>query len=622
MQDILQTTSSTETLQPPTKSKRLKRKQLPPKRFKCTFENCSKDFSTSGHLTRHAKIHTGEKTHVCPLLGCDSRFSRKDNMMQHFTAHKKKMVQCDEPLVFKPEEDESAGDPGDFGDEGSAKPEKNVRSTSISSLQGGDETEVVSDKRSRAFTTNSMPNLGKDWKPYFPVTSLSSQAERGKLFPFAPFLSFGAKESQAFTSQVFPSCQSPSASRERMISGASTNESSQDLDSAITDFQTQAQRHANSDVTDHLIAKFNSTSANSFGSANEYSPASNVQNNLQNFASSTQNQNSSQSSFPRYPSSTLPSFITNTQPNFFASSISQNCSVPALSKIYSSAGSAHAQNFVSRNVSSSQFSPSTTSNLPSPSYSAVKNGPSQSQSSSAIQDYSNQNYTATTTSQNYSVPSTSQKFFTSSNSDRNYSTTSQNFSSTATGYPSTSNSNSLYSPSTSGSYSAGAPGSQTYSASGSQSHPTTTHGNQTYSTPGNLTYSAPDDQTFSSSGNQTYSATSSGTQNFPTTTPGNQTYSSTADNPSYSSSALLNYSSSGPTYSPGLSNFPTMPRYTSYSPVEYDSLTFQQVSKSTNYPSDYSTQFPNSDTKFQSVLEDFKSRPFNSGNSSKSAFEP
>ncbi|CAK5282626.1 unnamed protein product [Mycena citricolor] len=44
---------------------------------------CQRAFSTTGHLTRHVKIHTGEKNHLCPFPGCTTRCSRQDNLQQH-----------------------------------------------------------------------------------------------------------------------------------------------------------------------------------------------------------------------------------------------------------------------------------------------------------------------------------------------------------------------------------------------------------------------------------------------------------------------------------------------------------------------------------------------------------
>ncbi|ORX65483.1 hypothetical protein DL89DRAFT_215649, partial [Linderina pennispora] len=48
---------------------------------------CGKAFTTSGHLSRHHRIHTGEKNFVCLHPSCNSRFSRQDNMMQHYRTH-------------------------------------------------------------------------------------------------------------------------------------------------------------------------------------------------------------------------------------------------------------------------------------------------------------------------------------------------------------------------------------------------------------------------------------------------------------------------------------------------------------------------------------------------------
>lgn len=51
---------------------------------------CSKGFTTSGHLARHNRIHTGEKNHFCPYEGCNQRFSRHDNCIQHYRTHLRK----------------------------------------------------------------------------------------------------------------------------------------------------------------------------------------------------------------------------------------------------------------------------------------------------------------------------------------------------------------------------------------------------------------------------------------------------------------------------------------------------------------------------------------------------
>ncbi|KAI8820221.1 uncharacterized protein EV422DRAFT_597228 [Fimicolochytrium jonesii] len=48
---------------------------------------CKKGFTTSGHVARHMRIHTGVKPYPCLLPDCQARFSRQDNMMQHYRTH-------------------------------------------------------------------------------------------------------------------------------------------------------------------------------------------------------------------------------------------------------------------------------------------------------------------------------------------------------------------------------------------------------------------------------------------------------------------------------------------------------------------------------------------------------
>ena len=61
-----------------TRSSDVKRKHI------CDYPGCEKSFTTSGHLARHARTHTGEKKFQCTFAGCQSRFSRHDNMLQQY----------------------------------------------------------------------------------------------------------------------------------------------------------------------------------------------------------------------------------------------------------------------------------------------------------------------------------------------------------------------------------------------------------------------------------------------------------------------------------------------------------------------------------------------------------
>ncbi|QSZ28960.1 hypothetical protein DSL72_003467 [Monilinia vaccinii-corymbosi] len=66
--------------------------RLPGKRYPCRFKDshqCSKTFTTSGHASRHAKIHTAEKMVRCTFAGCMKKFTRADNMKQHLDTHYK-----------------------------------------------------------------------------------------------------------------------------------------------------------------------------------------------------------------------------------------------------------------------------------------------------------------------------------------------------------------------------------------------------------------------------------------------------------------------------------------------------------------------------------------------------
>lgn len=62
------------------------------KRYPCRFKDshgCDRTFTTSGHASRHSKIHTAEKAVQCTFLGCQKKFTRADNMKQHLETHYK-----------------------------------------------------------------------------------------------------------------------------------------------------------------------------------------------------------------------------------------------------------------------------------------------------------------------------------------------------------------------------------------------------------------------------------------------------------------------------------------------------------------------------------------------------
>lgn len=66
--------------------------EQPVKRYPCRYREeyrCTKTFTTSGHASRHAKIHTAEKAVPCEFDGCNKKFTRADNMKQHLETHYK-----------------------------------------------------------------------------------------------------------------------------------------------------------------------------------------------------------------------------------------------------------------------------------------------------------------------------------------------------------------------------------------------------------------------------------------------------------------------------------------------------------------------------------------------------
>ncbi|KAM0274402.1 hypothetical protein ACHAQH_007871 [Verticillium albo-atrum] len=73
------------------------------KRYPCRYRDshgCEKTFTTSGHASRHSKIHTAEKAVQCTFAGCQKKFTRADNMKQHLETHYKDKARM--PASAKP----------------------------------------------------------------------------------------------------------------------------------------------------------------------------------------------------------------------------------------------------------------------------------------------------------------------------------------------------------------------------------------------------------------------------------------------------------------------------------------------------------------------------------------
>jgi uncharacterized Zn-finger protein len=73
-----------------------------PKKYPCPFKNCTKRFTSHGHLKPHILIHGNKKTYTCNI--CDKNLKNMRSLWQHKKIHEDKKftcLTCNIPFVYK-----------------------------------------------------------------------------------------------------------------------------------------------------------------------------------------------------------------------------------------------------------------------------------------------------------------------------------------------------------------------------------------------------------------------------------------------------------------------------------------------------------------------------------------
>lgn len=91
-----------EDEKPESSRKGSKSKNGTQKRYPCKDPTCDRTFTTSGHASRHAKIHEGLKPIPCTYEGCQKRFTRQDNMKQHLETHRREKSRASAKQARRP----------------------------------------------------------------------------------------------------------------------------------------------------------------------------------------------------------------------------------------------------------------------------------------------------------------------------------------------------------------------------------------------------------------------------------------------------------------------------------------------------------------------------------------